>query len=92
MSVSVTSNTKSESEHGTVTVTVNRRPVTLQSHRVTGLQIKESAIAQGVQIQLDFLLTLEASPGHPARTIGDDVEITVTKKSAFRANDGDDDS
>lgn len=79
-------------EHGTVTVTVNRKPVTLESHRLTGLQIKEAAIAQGVEIQLDFLLTLETSPGHPARTIADDELITVTKHSAFRANDADDDS
>lgn len=90
--MSVTSANKPESEHGTVTVTVNRKPVVLESHRVTGLQIKEAAIAQGVDIQLDFLLTLEASEGHPARTIADDEVITVTKKSAFRANDGDDDS
>ncbi|MGD0713131.1 MAG: multiubiquitin domain-containing protein [Gaiellaceae bacterium] len=81
-----------EDERGTVTVTVNRKPVTLEKHRVTGLEIKEAAIAQGVEIELDFLLTQEASEGHPARTIADDAVITVTKHSKFRANDGDDDS
>jgi hypothetical protein len=77
---------------GTVTVTVNRKPVALSSHRVTGLEIKETAIAEGVEIELDFLLTLEAFEGQPARVIADDEVITVTKHSTFRANDGDDDS
>jgi Multiubiquitin len=77
---------------GEVVVTVNRKPVTLLSHRVTGLQIKRAAIAQGVEIQEDFLLTLEAFHGHPARSVADDELITVTKHSTFTANDGDDDS
>jgi hypothetical protein len=77
---------------GDVTVTVNTKPVTLAAHRVTGLQVKEAAIAQGVEIQLDFLLTLEAHGGQPARTVDDDDTITVTKHSEFSANDGDDDS
>ena len=87
-----TSTTPTPAEHATVTVTVNRIPVTLNLHRVTGLQIKQAAIAQGVEIQLDFLLTMEAFEGQPARVIADDETITVTKHSAFRANDGDDDS
>jgi hypothetical protein len=81
-----------QDEHGSVTVTVNNKPVILTSHRVTGLEIKEAAIAQGVQIEVDFLLTLEAFGGQPARTIADDETITVTKHSLFKANDGDDDS
>ena len=55
-------------EQSSFTVTVNNRPVILTSHRVTGLAIKEAAIAQGVQIEPDFLLTLEAFGGQPART------------------------
>jgi Multiubiquitin len=79
-------------ESGSVIVTVNTKPVKLRSHRVTGLEIKRAAIEQGVEIQEDFLLTLEAHEGHPARTIGDHETITVTKQSMFTANDGDDDS
>jgi hypothetical protein len=79
-------------EHGSVTVKVNRKPVVLRSHRVTGLEVKKAAIAQGVQIQEDFLLTLEASPGHPAETIDNDQTITVNDRSEFTANDVDDDS
>ena len=78
--------------HGSVTVTVNTKPVTLLKHRVTGLEVKQAAIAQGVAIQEDFLLTLEAHEGQPARTVDDDDVITVTKHSEFTANDADDDS
>ncbi len=81
-----------EGEHGTVIVTVNTKPVTLPAHRVTGLEVKRAAIAQGVEIQLDFLLTLEAHGGHAARTVDNDDTVTVTKESVFSANDGDDDS
>lgn len=75
-----------------VTVTVNTKPVSLPKHRVTGLEVKQAAIAQGVEIQEDFLLTLEAHEGKPARTIADDETITINKHSVFTANDGDDDS
>ena len=48
-------------------VKVNNKKVTLSHSPITGLEIKEEAIAQGVEIQLDFLLTLEAHGGEPAR-------------------------
>jgi hypothetical protein len=79
-------------QHGTVTVKVNNQPVILSEHRVTGLEIKQAAIAQDVEIELDFILTLEAHDGQPAETIDDDDTITVTGHSEFSANDGDDDS
>jgi hypothetical protein len=78
--------------HEPVTVTVNTRPVTLPKHRVTGLKIKEEAIAQGVEIELDFQLVEEAHGDHPARKIEDHETIKVTRHSDFSANDGDDDS
>jgi Multiubiquitin len=81
-----------EKEDGSFTVTFNNRRVILTAHRVAGLAIKEAAIAQGIQIELDFLLTLEAFGGQPARTIDDNETITVTEHSVFKANDGDDDS
>lgn len=80
------------SEHGEVTVTVNEQPVTLPKHRDTGLEIKEAAIAQGVEIKLDFILVEEAHDGHEAEVIGDDDTIEVNKHSKFTANDGDDNS
>jgi len=50
-----------------VTVEVNGKPVVLPDNKVTGLEVKTAAKDQGVKIELDFLLTLEAEPGHPAR-------------------------
>ncbi len=90
--MSQASMTTADQRSGTVTVTVNNKRVVLPRHRVTGLGIKEAAISQGVDIQLDFILTLEAHDGQPARTIDDDETITVTEHSVFTANDGDDDS
>jgi Multiubiquitin len=94
MSVSQTSKTQAQNKGkgSEVTVKVNTKPVVLPDHRVKGLQVKEAAIDQGVEIQPDFLLTLEAHEGQPARTIDDDEFVTVTKHSEFTANDVDDDS
>lgn len=81
-----------EQEGRTVAVTVNNKRVALPGHRVTGLEVKQAAIAQGVEIELDFILTLEARDGVPARTVDDNDTITVTDHAEFTANDGDDDS
>lgn len=75
----------------TVTVHVNERPVRLEGHRHTGLEIKEAAIAQQVKIELDFLLYLEGPEGQ-ARHIADDEEVTITDKSHFAAVPDDDNS
>jgi hypothetical protein len=66
--------------------------VTLPDHKVTGLQVKEAAIAQGIEIELDFELTLEAHDGEPARVIANDDPVTVNKHSVFTAVDVDEDS
>lgn len=71
-------------------VTVNRRPVTVRGASQTGLSIKESAIAQGVPIKIDFLLSRKA--GAKFKPIGDDESIRVHNEDEFRANDGDDNS
>ncbi len=92
MSVSQTPKKKPHDKAKEVVVKVNNKSVTLPDHRVTGLQVKEAAIDEGVEIELDFLLTLEAHGGDPARTIDDDDVVTVNKHSEFTANDVDDDS
>lgn len=74
-----------------VTIHVNERPVTLHNRRVTGLAIKQAAIAQGVPIEEDFILVLELENGR-TQVIGDSDVVTLTKHSRFLANDGDDDS
>jgi hypothetical protein len=75
-----------------VTVEVNRKEVTLPKKKVTGLEVKEAAIAQGVKVQLDFILVREPEHDRPAEQIDDDEEIKVDKKTAFSCNDGDDNS
>jgi len=87
----------SEGEDGRVdhpvVVQVNRKyRIRLPFPRVTGMQIKEAAKAEGVPIELDFLLTVEAGDDRPARAIGDGETIEVTDDMEFTANDGDDDS
>jgi multiubiquitin len=74
-----------------VTVHVNERPVQLPTHEVTGLEIKQEAIEQGVPIQPDFILVEELEHGR-TRTIGDTDEVHVSDHSRFLANDGDDNS
>lgn len=74
-----------------VTITVNERPVRIEGPRVTGLQIKEAAIAQGVPIQLSFQLS-EELPGRRTRIVGDADVVTVTNKSLFTAVADDDNS
>jgi hypothetical protein len=82
---------KGKEDRGDVTVLVNGKPVVLEKHRVTGLEIKQAALAQGVEIELDFILVEERRNGDD-RTVGNDDTVTVTKKSEFTANAGDDNS
>jgi hypothetical protein len=74
-----------------VEISVNRKPVTVPGPKQTGLQIKEAAIAQGVQIQLGFQLSEELGD-HKTKIIGDTDSATVHKGSSFVAVAGDDNS
>lgn len=74
-----------------VQITVNKKPVSIGGPRVTGLQIKEAAIAQGVAIQPSFQLSEELS-GRQRRIVGDNDVVTVHKGSKFFAVAGDDNS
>lgn len=74
-----------------VTITVNTKPVLVTGPRLTGLEIKQAAIDQGVDIKLGFILS-EIEPGTRPKIIGDNDPVTVNKNSVFVANDDDDDS
>ena len=76
----------------TITIEVNSKPVALHAEEVTGLEIKEAAIAQGVEIQLDFQLWEETHGGHEMRSIGDDELVKIHNKMEFTCNTGDHDS
>jgi hypothetical protein len=84
---------QSHETHGKplVTITVNNKPVEVEGPKITGLGIKEAAIAQGVNIQPDFQLA-EIRPSGEREIIGDDDPVTVNKNSKFVATAPDDNS
>lgn len=63
----------------------------MEDKRLTGVEIKQAAIAQGLPIQLDFLLSEQLQHGQ-TRIVGDTDEIKVNKHSMFTAVAGDDNS
>lgn len=75
----------------TITVSVNRQPVTFSAHKATGAEIKATAIAQGVAIQVDFALFRE-NPGGPLKPVADDELVRLHEGEAFRATAPDDNS
>ena len=81
---------KGGKEH-VVTVTVNQKPVEIDGAKATGLEIKHAAIAQGVKIELSFVLS-EELPNRRTRIMGDTDVVTVTKHSRFVAVAPDDNS
>ena len=89
---------KREPKHGDheekkhlVIVTVNEQPVKLQGEKATGAQIKAAAIAQGVQIQQNFVLQ-EELPNGKSRVVGDNDEVHLREHLRFTAIAPDDNS
>lgn len=74
-----------------ITVTVNERPVTFSEHKATGLEIKQTAIKQGVAIQEDFVL-FEVKGNSPLKQVGDCETVTLHEGQKFRATAPDDNS
>ena len=75
----------------TVHITVNERPVVVHHHRMTGLAIKEAAIAQHVPIQLDFVLS-EELPHGKTKIVGDQDVVEIHNGAKFNAVAPDDNS
>lgn len=74
-----------------IKITVNRKTVPVLGPEVTGLQVKQAAIAARVPIELSFQLS-EKLPDRETRIIGDDEVIKVHEGSKFVAVAGDDNS
>jgi len=74
-----------------VEITVNGRPVTIEGPRRTGLEIKQAAMEQGVQIDVGFLLYEDRGDG-TRKPVGDADEVAVHKGSKFIAVADDDNS
>lgn len=79
--------------HGnhTVTITVNEQPVKLRGDSATGAEIKAAAIAQGVQIQQNFVLQ-EELPNGTSRIVGDKDKVKLREHLRFTALAPDDNS
>lgn len=92
MQTDAAKNTESMSKNPkTITVTVNERPVTFSEQKATGLEIKQTAIKQGVAIQEDFVL-FEVRGNSPLKQIGDGETVNLHEKQKFRATAPDDNS
>ena len=72
-------------------VSVNRKPVYVGEPLVTGLQIKEVAIEQGVSIALEFQLARVDDDGTHV-IIGNSDKVDVTEFKTFWATRADDNS
>jgi hypothetical protein len=84
MTTTINPESHAHQPHVTVNIIVNHIAVTLSKVRVTGLEIKEAAIAAGVPIDPAFKLSLEIKKG-TWRIIGDHEATDVTENSVFRA-------
>ena len=81
-------------EHGkpkTVVIEVNGKEVEMAKEEVTGLEIKEAAITQGVNIQTTFVLQQEL-PNGSSKIIGDRDKVQLRKHLRFTAIAPDDNS
>jgi len=74
-----------------VLIKVNTKPVQLPDDHATGREIKDAAIAQGVKIQPDFVLSKERE-GHKGKIVGDNDRIKLDEGDEFTAIGPDDNS
>ena len=75
----------------TVTIEVNDHKVEMPAGPATGLEIKNAAIKQGVNIQQNFVLQVEL-PNGSSRVIGNDDKVPLAEHLAFTAIAADDNS
>jgi hypothetical protein len=82
---------KDKDKDKAVIVTVNEQPVRLHGDDATGAEIKTAAIAQGVQIQQNFVLQ-EELPNGTSRIVGDNDIVKLRAHLRFTALAPDDNS
>ena len=81
-------------DHGhahTVEILVNERPVQMEPGETTGLHVKKAAIAQGVPIEVDFVLSEELGGGR-TKIVGDEDRVAIHPHAKFHAVAPDDNS
>lgn len=74
----------------TYVIQLNTQNVTMRQHKATGADIKAAAIAQGVAIEPDFVLSVQH--GDRYSIVGDDDEVTLREGLDFIATAADDNS
>ena len=77
--------------HG-ITIKVNKKPVKLTKRRLTGLEIKQAAVDQGVNIKVTFVLYELKPDGDLGPAIPDDKVVAVRDCDEFRCVAPDDNS
>ena len=82
---------KKVGDDGKLDVTVNDKPVVLVGVKQTGASVKKAAMEQDVNIQQDFVLSIELGGGK-TKLVGDDEEIVVYADERFLAIENDDNS
>ena len=75
----------------TVTIEVNDHKVEMPTGPATGLEIKEAAIKQDVNIQVNFVLMVQL-PNGSSKVIGDEDKVPLTEHLTFTAIAPDDNS
>jgi hypothetical protein len=86
-----TAETDVSRRHERIEILVNARPVIVPKEELTGFEIKEAAIAQGVRIEPNFVLQEELPDGH-TRVIGDGDVVKLKQHERFTAIAPDDNS
>lgn len=74
-----------------ITIEVNDHKVEMPAGPATGLEVKEAAIKQGVNIQVNFVLQVQL-PNGTSKVVGDDDKVPLTEHLAFTAIAADDNS
>ena len=75
----------------TITIEVNEHKVEMPAGPATGFEIKEAAIKQDVNIQLNFVLQVQL-PNGSSKVVGDDDKVALTEHLSFTAIAADDNS
>ncbi|MCY4575120.1 MAG: multiubiquitin domain-containing protein [Chloroflexi bacterium] len=75
----------------TVTIEVNDHKVKMPAGPATGLEVKQAAIKQDVNIELNFVLQMQL-PNGSSKVIGDDDKVQLTEHLSFTAIAPDDNS
>jgi hypothetical protein len=82
---------KPDADHQEFEISVNFKPVRMNVRTATGMQVKEAAITQGVNIRPDFVLIEDKGNGQ-RKIIGDSDEVHLHPGSKFEAIPHDDNS